>query len=83
MLKSNVNTFHIPRKKQHGSLLVLATIGASMWAIFDSSWNRNRYSTNAVVARRHDTDFPLLNTPIAEPEIVQIISEEAIFHVLS
>lgn len=27
MLKSNVNTFHIPRKKQHGSLLVLATIG--------------------------------------------------------
>lgn len=54
-----------------------------MWAIFDSSWNRNRYSTNAVVARRRDTDFPLLNTPIAEPEIVQIILEEAIFHVLS
>lgn len=53
-----------------------------MWAIFDSSWNRNRYSTNAVVARRRDTDFPLRNIPIAEPEIVQIISEEAIFYVL-
>lgn len=70
--------------KKHGSLLVLATMGGGLQCgLYLTVLGIGIKTVPTWSWRWHDTDFPLLDIPIAEPESVQIISEEAIFHVLS